>query len=171
MALTRLNNRSVSAVTALPSDITAQGSILQVVSAGPTVKASTSSTSWVLGNSVNITPSATTSKFVITLSGSIGSHRNGDQIHFAAYLERAIGASSTDITLGYTAYSNDEYNLMHHRYVNSSNAWYGCPYSITRYDTPNTTSQVTYKWFYKNYGSMDDVNIGGMYFTVMEIKA
>lgn len=169
MALTRLNNRSVSAVTSFMDANAITGKVLQSVTAGPTVKGSTTSTNWVQGHIASITPTSATSKILVQLTGQIGSNRNGDQLLFVSYVERNVGGSGTDITLGYSAYSNTEYVNHHYRYVNSSNAWYGGMYSLARLDSPNTTSQVDYKFFYKNYGSQNDVHCGGMTFVLTEI--
>ena len=72
MALTRLNNRSVSGVTALPSGVTLpddtimpSGSILQVVFSPTTGVPATSSTSWATLLSLSITPLYSNSKILI----------------------------------------------------------------------------------------------------------
>ena len=72
MSITKLNNLSVSAVTALPSGV--GGKVLQVITATDTTERSTTSQSFVTASntlSVTITPTNTSSKFFLccTLQG------------------------------------------------------------------------------------------------------
>jgi hypothetical protein len=151
MALTRLNNRSVSAVTALPSgiDIPAgvilpadlpSGSVIGCIfEANNTKIAATASTSFI---SINYTPKFTNSKLLVTFSMAIGStntngttgiRRNGSYIGtqvVSTYAGTIMGHNSAEDSQG----TNQDYS------INKS------IYQIL--DTPNTTSQVTYDFYW-----------------------
>ena len=73
MALIKLNNNSISAVSALPSGIDT-GKVGQVVQSVLTTKVNSTSTSFVdIGLSVAITPSATSSKILVSCALMSGS--------------------------------------------------------------------------------------------------
>jgi len=141
MALTKLNNRSISAVTTLPSASTSSfltdmpsGSVLQVVGTTITSYVSTSSTSaWTTAASINITPSSTSSKiaffsnFVINIFGTAGRLRGGVRLSRGSTIIN--GGATESVQVRDLAGSSFEY----------------LPNSSLNYlDTPGTTSQVTY---------------------------
>jgi hypothetical protein len=66
MALTKINNNTLSAVTTLPAAI-ATGKVLQVVSTTKTDTFTTTSTSFtdITGMSVSITPSSASNKILV----------------------------------------------------------------------------------------------------------
>lgn len=140
MALTRLNNRSVSAVTALPSGIDIPAGVitrldLPVGSTLQSVQTVDSNVSVITTNSdttiltVSITPSSSTSKILVIVSLSI---------------------AKSD---GYTAYTKLKRNgTWIHPYTsdrgfpirNTSTEW-GVEMPTFHYtDSPNTTSTITY---------------------------
>lgn len=114
------------------------GKILQVVSATKTDVQSTTSTSYVdiTGLSVNITPSASNSKILLT--GNV-------VIHHSLYTGFVrILRDSTE--LGKGSGSNSAYIVYNHN-ANSNGGR-----AINFLDSPNTTSQVTYKLQFKRDG-------------------
>ena len=94
------------------------------------------------GMTVNITPSATSSKILVTSTVQICAYTGG--YSFALYLMRdstnlSIGDASsnrTRATFGGLTNANNDYDLR--------------PFTISYLDSPNTTSQVTYKWRWNN---------------------
>ena len=134
MALTRINNNSLSNVTSagLPS-----GTVLQVKQAAKTDVFSTASTSFVdvTDMSVNITPSSTNSKILIQLSLSLGANAGS----FACFPRMLRG--STVIHAADTDYGNGiEAAFMFEAGANTV-----FPLSWTYLDSPSTTSSTTYK--------------------------
>ena len=142
MSITKLNNLSISAVTALPSGV--GGKVLQVVSTTKTDTfsvAGTTSLVDVTGLSVSITPSSSSNKILIT--GFIGSSTgpSGNQTFF--HLIRG----STEIAKGDTAASK---RLAHTAAIGNvdafgSQSWILTPIPFQHLDSPATTSATTYK--------------------------
>lgn len=152
MALIRLNNQSISSVTALPSGIPT-GKVLQTVSDymtgnGDTVE--TTSSSFIdTGMSVNITPSSTSSKILLIWNIAVY-YFSGD------WMISRIMRDSTDI-------SRDIYER------NSAGLLQTTGTKIL-YDTPNTTSQITYKTqYYAVTGTARIGNPHGALLTAIEI--
>ena len=142
MALIKLNNQSLTAVTSLPSGV--GGKILQVVSATHSSATTTSSTSYVdTGITVNITPSATSSKiYVITNILGISSVNATTSAVSLQLLQDATKVAETiNVGFGDTAQENQGITLQ-------------------TLDSPNTTSQLTYKVQFKNRESAS-VGING----------
>jgi len=132
MALTKINNNTLSAVTTLPSAI-ATGDVLQVITATTTTQVSTTSTSYVdSGLSAAITPSATSSKILVLVSMDIICYKQA-----AGYFRSQIQLLRGSTQLLYNhfgGYSN----------VGTDNAEYGTN-NRTYLDSPSSTSAVTYK--------------------------
>ena len=157
MAITTLNNRSINrsdtasadqvwtATSATASDFQAVsgGKILQVVSAVDGTERSTTSTSWVTASStltLDITPSATTSKILLMLStnvfisandGSITLYRDATNLGHADY-----GFSYLHIIAGYTHPT------------------------IIELDSPSSTSQITYAMYIRNISGSSTMYAG-----------
>ena len=152
------------------------GKVLQVVSTTVTDTPSiTSSGSWVdwSGLSVTITPSASSSKILVTASVNISNNADTAQ---------RLVRGSTAICIGEQQGSN------RHRSTTGGNIHRGdhemVQYSVNYLDSPNTTSATTYKMqgtdntgvaFYLNREHTDsdqaDDSIGASTITVMEIGA
>ena len=83
MAIIKPNNNTISAITALPAAIST-GKVLQIQNTTATTqKTTTSSSSFVEAYTVDITPSATSSKILILFS-TFGQHiRSASKIHLA----------------------------------------------------------------------------------------
>ena len=130
MALTKINNNTLSAVTGLPAAI-ATGKVLQVITATDSTSRATSGTSYTLAGSsltANITPSATSSKIFVMITA-------------ACY-------SDVDQKRGYTTIFRDSTNLagadgMAQLYVNGATIL--VPLALSVLDSPSSTSQITYQ--------------------------
>ena len=165
MAITRLNNNSITSVTALPSGIDV-GKIGQVVHYKITDTSTITSGSYVDATgftTLNITPSSTSSKIYInaSINVSFDNHSTGQ-----FYLRLRLLRGATEIE----------------EYVPTSN--YGTAIGINTafntLDSPNTTSQVTYKFQVLRAGSggtSAKLNSGyaatpfASYVTLMEVLA
>ena len=122
------------------------GKVLQTIMVEKTDTASHSATSTIQdisGMTVNITPSATTSKILV--NSTINFCTAHGQYSFALYLMRdstnlsigdASGSYRTRATFGGLTDSTNSYDLR--------------PFTILYLDSPNTTSQITYKWRWNN---------------------
>ena len=136
MALTKINNNTLSAVTTLPSAI-ATGKVLQVVSpAYPNLSQQTvTATSYTLiGDYVaTITPSSTSSKILVVGSAHFDSGGNGNEIGLAIY--RYIGDGGYTNPISYASdYGQTSDSSRENKTVP---AW-------SYLDSPNTTSTVGY---------------------------
>jgi hypothetical protein len=139
MALTRLNNRSVSAVTALPSGLITRsdlplGTTLQAVSTSKTDSFTTTSQSYVDLMTLNITPLRSSSR--ILLIYHINGSTAGDIMH--GYL--SLIRNSTEIFKGDSA-SNRRGGTS----VINIATQQQMTFSIAYIDSPSTTSTITYK--------------------------
>ena len=173
MALTKINNNTLSEVTTLPSAI-ATGKVLQVVS---TSKSSVSSINTnsdtfvdVTGMSVAITPSSTSSKILVQASVfySLADNTYGSLCGLRIARDTTgIGTGGQDYTSG-TIVGHDDTSSLFFATV-----------PLLFLDSPSTTSAKTYKiqvknsiggskTFYVN-GRKDGTNYGSSTITVMEI--
>jgi len=160
MALTKLNNQSLSAVSALPASITT-GSVLQVKSATKTDKQTTTSATPadVTGLSVNITPASASSKMLVLININYGGNSNLygviDVLRGSTKIVESTfpTGNQTAATLGIGTGSNDSSN---YKIFEASH---------TFLDNPATTSALTYKvQFASAYGS-NGFTINGPYTT------
>ena len=134
MSITKLNNLSVSALTALPSGL--GGKVLQVVTATDSTLRSTSSTSYVTASntlSASITPSSASNKILIlantNLRGNVGSNNMFSTVYRGATNLASSGQFCSDYG-GYGSYLSTSY-----------------------LDSPSTTSSTTYQVYIKVTGS------------------
>lgn len=169
MAIIRLNNQSISSVTALPSGIPT-GKVLQIVKTDASSRTTTTSSSEVVASTSNsITPSSTSSKILVLVHGFVGQSRNGDQLPTFTKIYRDVGGTETQISSSKTAYSDSENVTTHFKYATDTNpSAMLTAVSYTLLDSPNTTSAVTYKWKHKNAGGDTDI-VGGVVFNLIEI--
>ena len=160
------------------------GKILQVVQ---TVKtdtfSSTTSSSWtdITGVTVNITPSSASNKILITYQGACSS---SDDSYLWLRIARVIGGTTvTDLALGDSRGSSISCTVNGLEAV-EEHPTASCNHTSFEFlDSPNTTSQVTYKMqFYKAMGShfflggtygSQDANKGSVptFLTVKEVGA
>jgi len=152
MALTKLNNQSLSAVTAagLPA-----GSVLQVVEGAYNTQTDIPSTSYTdSGLSVSITPTSTSSKILVITN--VHAYINGTGLIGLNVVRGSTQIVEASKALGY----QDNTSLM---------------VALTKLDEPSTTSATTYKVQMKHYalgaGSTPRINQqdGGSRITLMEI--
>ena len=140
------------------------GGIIQIVSASQTSTFATSSTSFVdvTNATLNITPTSSSSKIYVTMQGG----RFGMYSNAGYYSEVQVLRDSTVIAS--TQPSNRGSN-------NNGNA-NGCA-ALSKLDSPNTTSQITYKVQVKSSSSSGSVNVVGtqsgaiLTITAMEVSA
>lgn len=143
MALTKINNNTLSAITTLPAAIPT-GKVLQVVSTTKTDTFSGTSTSFadVTGLSVSITPSSTSNKVFIEANFVVSNGAGGHSMYFN------LLRGSTDIAQPSSPDSDDctvQCNTISFNY----NVQIG---KLSFLDTPSTTSATTYKIQYKQDG-------------------
>ena len=190
MAITRLNNNSITSITALPSAV-ATGKVLQVQSTFVDTSSAISITGSSNGNrvfsaitpmTVNITPSSTSSKIFLMcrmmyeLSSSL--HGNLMFLFKRDTTEIAIPTSGTYGTnRRYGAMTNlISYNETDHNSTPEGTVFH-------HVDSPSTTSQITYSvhamsgghtlYLNRTVGNTDDINyeVGTSEITAMEIGA
>ena len=152
MALTKINNNTLSAVTTLPSAI-ATGKVLQTITATDSTQRNSSSTSFVtLSNtlSVDITPSATSSKIFVTTTFTAYNNSGGKSSGFTIFKD------STDLGSGTWGMVNmwDE-----------TNRTIGASMSLSVLDSPSSTSELTYQLYAKTESG------GAVYINYDNIKA
>jgi hypothetical protein len=138
MAIIKPNNNTLSSITALPAAITT-GKVLQVVSTSAANDLGTTSTSYVdIHLSLNITPSATSSKIFLVYTGNNETNgTGGNKLSLQMLRDSTQIADATGVGALGSNYGNV-----------TSNA-------LSVLDTPNTTSQITYKM----QGKSDDGTI------------
>jgi len=159
MALIKLNNQSLSAVTSagLP---TKSGSIINVTSSRFTGTANTTSSSFLTtGHNITVTPSSTSSKLMILGLGGAQTYAQVGEVRIRLY--RKIGTGSfSDIT--------GDINRI---YMSSS--FYN-PIAFSYTDSPATTSSVIYEIYFRS-GNGNNVYYSGtdldkrQELTIMEI--
>ena len=131
MSITKLNNLSISAVTALPSGV--GGKVLQVVTATDSTQRTTTSTSFVTASNtmtLSITPSSASNKVYVIASGNIYINAPG------YYCIATIFRNSTN--LGGSAGMTNNYNGGYDQ---------GASLCVSVLDSPNTTSAITYQLY------------------------
>jgi hypothetical protein len=112
------------------------GKVLQVVTATTTSNTSTTSTSFVATNlEVSITPSSASNKILIVSHGS-GSATSGNESYITLYRDA-------------TNLGNETYGMIN---WGSATAAMAEGFGLTYLDAPNTTSAITYKYYFKVSG-------------------
>jgi len=150
MALIRLNNQSLSAVSALPAGV--GGKVLQVISVDKKDTFNTPATTFtdVPGLSVQITPSATSSKILITgaLVCSSGSHWV-----FARLMRDSTPVLVPSGTLGNRSTANFGFGTYQPaNYMPQTLA-------IHALDSPTSTSLLTYKIQIEGYNGASEIYV------------
>ena len=136
------------------------GSVLQVVQATSTTQNTTTSTSFVAASlNASITPIATNSKILVTVAGGAMDYATAAQIYIHLY--RSIGGGNySDIRdLVRTSIGSPTWSLSH---------------SYNYLDSPNTTSAVSYKPYYRTSDASKGMLFNNSYavpitITLMEI--
>jgi hypothetical protein len=150
MSITKLNNLSISAITALPSGV--GGKVLQVVSATKTDTASSSSSTFadITGLSVSITPSSASNKILVIAYISVSYD------YLIAKTGVRIMRNSTALAIGDTAGSRTRTSGYH--YIDADN-FSPAVISINYLDSPSSTSALTYKWQLSNLDNTGTVYV------------
>ena len=160
MAITRILGATAISGTIPTSVAPGVGKVLQIQSAKFTDNLSTNSTSYVASTITDsITPSATSSKILILVNGGRSSRGGGDaEGSSKLYYQVASGSfnSITDIKLGDVA---------------SSTGFGKTSLSFNFLHSPNTTSALTYKVYYKTNANTYYLNADNstVNITLMEI--
>ena len=132
MAIIKPNNNTISAITALPAAIPT-GKVLQVVQANKSDMASSTSQTFadISGLSVNITPSSSSNKILISFFANVSTNNHDAHIQLLRDSTAIVGtgASTTNATVNARTYQGDIINTMGTMYL----------------DSPSTTSAITYK--------------------------
>jgi len=122
------------------------GGVLQVVQGTTITQVNSSSTSFSdTGLSASITPSSTSSKILVTMSAVVGTNCNGSP---NTVLLRVLRDSTVITNQDYLGYAEDLRGIQ-------------CGASISKLDSPSTTSAITYK---VQYSSDPNKNGGQVYF-------
>ena len=182
MALIRLNNQSISSVTALPSGATdaitslpnlaslpsgiPTGKVLQIQSANYTSVYSTASTGYGIVITVVITPTANTSKFYIIHNDGVSSGTNTTNFGHSTIVREVSGGGITNLGNGHGSSFT----------INKDGNGGGSAVS-TILDSPNTVSQLIYTVQAKSdnpartyyYNGISSGQAGQACLTVMEI--
>ena len=173
MAITRLNNNSITSVTALPSGITT-GKVLQVVQTvdknqGSWSLATDTLSTWM---TVNITPSSTSSKILVRFDAYLGNQattaqpyivlrRNGSDIY------RSNTAGSRKNSTGSGNFRRDSATAC------ISNEFLDSPSSISQVSYTLNVGGYASRTFYKNIPDLNgaDYATSCSQITVMEIAS
>lgn len=131
----------------LPDANAPSGGVVQVVSTTSAVNvSSTSSTYATTGLSVSITPSNTTSKILIRVSGGNIDHINQYAVsNFTLYKNGATFTGATNLMATYNSYSNR----------------IAMPVCLEFLDSPATTSSTTYTLYFSSVNGGQQVTFGG----------
>ena len=144
MSITKLNNLSISAVTALPSGV--GGKVLQVVQTILDTTTSTTSTSHVdiSGLSLSITPSSASNKVFILVDMALGESTANNLVAWNLVRgSTALGFGATSATYQQTGVAINELSTGGNGLLKQS----------TQYlDSPSTTSATTYKIQWRTSG-------------------
>ena len=148
MAITQLNNRSINrsdtaasgnkwtATSATASDFQPGGKIAQVLTATDTSYRSSTSTSFVTASStltVDITPSATSSKILVICTGNFNAPDGNDAFVSTIYRDSTnLGHTTSGL-----AYGNSVPGVSGNHY----------PTTMTVLDSPSSTSAITYAMY------------------------
>ena len=140
MAVTINGNGAVTGLTALPDSAMASGSVIQTVEGSTNTEVTSSSTSFIDSNlSASITPSSTSSKILVLVNQAYAPQRDsGSGVNGRLILVR----DSTTI-LDHTTSMNDSLGFVVQNY--SQFLRVGMRVPLSKLDSPNTTSSVTYK--------------------------
>jgi hypothetical protein len=135
MALTKINNNTLSAITTLPAAI-ATGKVLQVVQGTTTTSTSTTSTTYADTTlSGAITPSATSSKILVIVNQNFRTSSSTDRAGGTLRLLR-------DSTVVYAG--DDAYETFFET-VGSTTMQIYLRQNLNYLDSPSSTSELTYK--------------------------
>ena len=145
MAIIKPNNNTISAITALPAAITT-GKVLQVVQTTSPTSIETTSTTYQDMLSLNITPSATSSKVLILITHPFRKV-NSDAGNTSVGVRILKDGSSIVDWGNYISWNNNQ-----GQYAQETG-------SINFLNSPSTTSEVTYKSQFKTMANPGRVGV------------
>ena len=182
MALTKINNNTLSAVTGLPAGV--GGKVLQVVQTTDTVMTSvTANQTFTDIISVNITPSSSSNKILVIPNLKLGVSGNINN-HVACRLERGGSAIHVNTNSSFNSSTNTLATWGDYQNDSANSGWKTTGMTIfseSFLDSPSSTSQVTYTvavWTQGNssmflnrcsVNNADQTMTGASSLTVMEI--
>jgi hypothetical protein len=135
MAIIKPNNNTLSSITALPTGL--GGKVLQVVTAAQSTEQSSSSQSYVSCNTtVDITPSATSSKILVTVAGTGRQNNASDSTFFTIFRDSTNLEATSDKGFSQTGA------------LSGTRVLTGI--SINFLDSPSSTSELTYALYMKS---------------------
>jgi len=158
MAIIKLNNQSISSVSALPAGIST-GKVLQVVTATDGTGLSSSSTSYVdTGLSASITPSSSSNKVLVIVTTGV----HGIDTASTTGLKLKLVRDSTDLIEQSSWGSHPTITYI-----------YGQGHCFNYLDSPSSTSSTTYKLQYKSNDGTNHVleNASTAVMTLLEVSA
>ena len=173
MAVAINGNGTVTGLSALPDSAMASGSVIQAVSAHTSSKTTTNLTTFqdISGLSLNITPSSSSNKILIYVNLTFSHTQAADAGIFS--LARIVGGTTTRPSESGT---DDGANQLH----NGAEVSGLFSHSAHFLDSPNTTSQINYKYQVRHYSSSFGILIIGgrtsdmpqtMNLTALEVSA
>ena len=134
MAIIKPNNNTISAITALPAAIST-GKVLQAVTFTYSTQESTSSTSFVASSvTASITPSSSSNKVLIMVSGT--QTTSGNASHNVATIYRGSSTNLGDSSYGIS-----------YAYTSGGSAHSGISMNVL--DSPSTTSATSYTMYFR----------------------
>lgn len=154
MALIRLNNQSLTSVTALPAGV--GGKVLQIKSVNKTDTQTLSNLAFqdITGLALSITPSSASSTILAMGTIHIGSSSSGDFGYIR--LQRDIGGTQTNLVAdadGARVQCTTSFNY------NANNASSLTPANFHYIDSPTTTSQIDYKLTFRSGSGANPIYI------------
>lgn len=157
MAIIKLNNQSISAISALPAGV--GGKVLQVVTATDSAGLSSSSTSYIdTGLSCSITPTSSSNKILVIVT--TGVHGVDTQTNSGLSLKLVRNATDLIVQASFGAHATIAFI-------------YGQGHCFNYLDSPATTSSTTYKLQYKSNDGTNHVleNASTAVMTLLEVSA
>ena len=149
-----INDTSIGNITALPAGV--GGKVLQVVTATDSTARFTNSTSFVTASntlSVDITPSATSSKVFVVVNTTAYNNNSGKSMGLSIYRDSSdLGNGTWGMINSYDTDTSGQRTI-------------GQPTSMSVLDSPSSTSQLTYQVYAKTESG------GEIYFNYANIKA
>jgi hypothetical protein len=155
-SLTALNASELGSGTVPAARLSGVGKVLQTIMATDGTKRSlTTATSFATGSntlSVDITPSATSSKILIMVNTDIQCTGNADTSYFTVYRD---STNVQDVQSGYSTF----YSLTG-AYANWDTSMnYTSPMTMIALDSPSSTSAITYQVYWKVPGASNTSSI------------
>ena len=159
MSITLNGNGAVTGLSALPDSAMSSGSVIQIVNAAKTDVStiSTSGSSWadIPSLTLDITPSNANNKILILFDTMVTSVGTSSPVGFRLFRDSTIigthGTNTGDVNAADCFAS--QYSTM-----GGNTYWFNI--NRTHYDSPNTTSEITYKLQWRG---MNDATAGTFY--------